>query len=322
MKTTFSQNSKLGIFVIAGTVFLVILLYMIGAKRNLFSSTFRLTAEFYNVNGLMEGNNVRFSGINVGTVESVSINTDSTVLVVMMIENDIMPYIKKSAIASVGTDGLMGNKLVNINSIKNGTNQHVEDGDELRTLKPIETDEMLRTLNTTNDNIKYISGDLRKITQKINSRNTLWSLLLDTVIAENLKEAIVNIKITGSRTAIITGDLKEITRGMKNDKGIVATLFTDTTLSSKLENTIVKLNVSSDRIAFVSGDLSAVTSQIKNGEGTIGMLVSDSAFAKDLRSAIKNLDNGTKGFEDNMEALKHNFLFRKYFKSQAKKAKN
>lgn len=322
MKKSISQNARLGIFVIAGTVFLVVLLYMIGAKRSLFSSTFRISAQFYNVNGLMEGNNVRFSGINVGIVEQVEINTDSTIKVTMLIEDKVKQYVKKSAVASVGTDGLMGNKLVNINSVKNGSIAHVEDGDILNTLKPIETDEMLRTLNTTNDNIKFITGDLKKITQKINSSNTLWSLLMDTVIADNLKQAIVNIKVTGSRTAIITGDLQEITKGFKNSKSLVATLFTDTMLSSKLENTILKLNVSSDKIAYVSGDLSTLTSKMKSGEGTIGMLVTDSVFANDLRSTLKNLDKGTKGFDDNMEALKHNFLLRNYFKKQAKKAKN
>ncbi len=322
MKKSISQNARLGIFVIAGTVFLVVLLYMIGAKRSLFSSTFRISAQFYNVNGLMEGNNVRFSGINVGIVEQVEINTDSTIKVTMLIEDKVKQYVKKSAVASVGTDGLMGNKLVNINSVKNGSIAHVEDGDILNTLKPIETDEMLRTLNTTNDNIKFITGDLKKITQKINSSNTLWSLLMDTVIADNLKQAIVNIKVTGSRTAIITGDLQEITKGFKNSKSLVATLFTDTMLSSELENTILKLNVSSDKIAYVSGDLSTLTSKMKSGEGTIGMLVTDSVFANDLRSTLKNLDKGTKGFDDNMEALKHNFLLRNYFKKQAKKAKN
>lgn len=322
MKKSISQNARLGIFVIAGTVFLVVLLYMIGAKRSLFSSTFRISAQFYNVNGLMEGNNVRFSGINVGIVEQVEINTDSTIKVTMLIEDKVKQYVKKSAVASVGTDGLMGNKLVNINSVKNGSIAHVEDGDILNTLKPIEADEMLRTLNTTNDNIKFITGDLKKITQKINSSNTLWSLLMDTVIADNLKQAIVNIKVTGSRTAIITGDLQEITKGFKNSKSLVATLFTDTMLSSELENTILKLNVSSDKIAYVSGDLSTLTSKMKSGEGTIGMLVTDSVFANDLRSTLKNLDKGTKGFDDNMEALKHNFLLRNYFKKQAKKAKN
>lgn len=319
MEKKISRNIRLGIFVVAGTVFLIAMLYMIGAKRSLFSSTFRITTQFHNVNGLMEGNNVRFAGINVGVVESVNINSDSTVVVVLLIEDKVKSYIKKNALASVGTDGLMGNKLVNINSLKDGNIPHVEDGDEVKTLNPIETDEMLRTLNMTNSNIEVISTDLKKITQKFNNRNTLWSLLQDTIVAENLKQAIVNIKITGANTAVITGDLKGIASTFQNKKGVVATLFTDTALSSQLKSTIVKLNVSGDRIATVSGDLSVLTNKINKGEGTIGMLVTDSVFARDLKSTVKNLDSGTAGFNQNMEALKHSFLLRKYFKKQAKK---
>src|SRR5689334_12869651 len=108
MSKELTRNIRLGIFVLAGTVFIIVMLYLIGSKQNLFGSTFRISAQFYTVNGLMEGNNVRFAGIDVGTVEKVEIISDSTVNVVMLIEEKIRPYIKKNAIASVGTDGLMG----------------------------------------------------------------------------------------------------------------------------------------------------------------------------------------------------------------------
>src|SRR5690349_12707063 len=111
-----SKNIRLGVFVLLGTILLIAALYLIGNNHNLFGNTFRISAEFYNVNGLMPGNNVRFSGIDVGTVESVEIVSDSSVRVVMVIEQDIRKYIRKNAVASIGTDGLMGNKLVNINS--------------------------------------------------------------------------------------------------------------------------------------------------------------------------------------------------------------
>src|SRR3989337_310265 len=111
MSKEFSRNIRLGIFVLAGTAFLIMLLYFIGSKQNLFGSTFRISAQFYSVNGLMPGNNVRFAGIDVGTVERVEIISDSTVSVTMLIEEKVRHYIKKNAVAIVGTDGLMGNKL-------------------------------------------------------------------------------------------------------------------------------------------------------------------------------------------------------------------
>lgn len=315
------RNLKLGAFVLAGTVFLIIVLYMIGAKRNLFSNTFTITADFYNVNGLMAGNNVRFSGINVGTVESVEIISDSSVRVVMLIQDKVKQYIKKNSVATVGTDGLMGNKLVNINAAKDGsTAPSIEEGDELKTLRPIETDEMIRTLSTTNDNIKNITTDLKTIAQKINSRNTLWSLLMDTVVAENIKQAVVNIKMAGSNAAVVIGDLHHLTNEMKGGKGLIGTLITDTTLSTRLDHTMVKLNLAGDNLAVITGDLGNVSKKINTNEGTLGMLIMDTMFVKDLKSAMKNLDSGTGNFNENMEALKHNILLRKYFKKKAKEA--
>lgn len=309
-----NRNIKLGLFVLAGTIFLIVILYMIGDKRSLFGDTFRISAEFRNVNGLMPGNNVRFAGIDVGTVESVDIVSDSSVLVVMVVEEGARKFIKKDATAAIGTDGLMGNKLVSINSTLYSTAAAIEPDDRIRTLRPIETDEMIRTLNTTNDNIRFITSDLRKITQKINSRNTLWSLLMDTVVAENVKQAIVNIKVTGNRSAIITGDLTRIMADVRKGKGLVGSLLTDTTISGRFEATMIKLEEVGDKMARVSGDFEKVSDRIDRGEGTIGMLVMDTVFVKDLKSAMKNANEGTEGFKESMEALKHSIFLRRYFR--------
>jgi phospholipid/cholesterol/gamma-HCH transport system substrate-binding protein len=316
MRTEVSRNLRLGAFVIAGIVFLIWVLYMIGAKRSLFGSTFKISAPFYNVNGLMVGHNVRYAGINVGTVESIEIANDSSINVVMLIEEKAKNYIKKNSLATIGTDGLMGNKLVNINSVKDGDLAHVEDGDVIKTVKVIETDEMLRTLNATNENIKDITTDLKTMAKKLNSRNTLWSLLQDTVVADNVKQAIVSIKLAGNRMAIVTGDFEGLSSQMKSGKGLVGALLMDTTLSGKFEHTIVKLNIAGDKLAIVTGDLSNLTGKINKGEGTLGMLVMDTTFVRDLKSAMKNIDGGAEGFKVNMEALKHNVLLRKYFKKK------
>ena len=70
-----SKNIKVGVFVLIGTGLLIIALYLIGTKQNLFGSTFELQAKFKNINGLMPGNNVRFTGIDVGTIKSITIIT-------------------------------------------------------------------------------------------------------------------------------------------------------------------------------------------------------------------------------------------------------
>ena len=108
------NNVKLGAFALAGLIFLVLLLYMIGKNRNLFGSTYTLKARFENIQGLVTGNNVRFAGIEAGTVKRIKIQNDTTVEITMIIDKKMLNVIRKNAMVSIGTEGFVGNKVVNI----------------------------------------------------------------------------------------------------------------------------------------------------------------------------------------------------------------
>jgi len=320
MANPLTRNIRLGIFVLAGTIFIIVAMYFIGSKQNLFGSKFKLIANFKNVGGLMTGNNVRFGGIDIGTVESVKITSDSSIKVVMVIKESSQEFIKKNAVASIGTDGLMGNKLVNIIPAS-GPAGIVQDGDVLQSIEALETAEIFRKLDNTNDDISIIARNLRILTERVNSQNTLWSILMDTTVAENIKQAIVNIKITGERTASITGDLSRIIQEVKAGKGTIGALLTDTSFENKLNQTIVNIKLVSDTFAYISGDLRSVSQKIKNGEGAVGTILMDTAFVHNLNKSMQNIEQGTAGFNENMQALKQNVFLRKYFKKQEKKKK-
>ncbi|MEO6304447.1 MAG: hypothetical protein ABIP51_14875, partial [Bacteroidia bacterium] len=238
--------------------------------------------------------------------------------VVMMIEKNIRQHIRKNALASVGTDGLMGNKLVNINSGV-GISENISEDDELQTLKPIEMDEMVRTLNSTNENMKVISSNLRNITDKINSKNSLWSLLMDTVVSENVKSAIVNLKLMSNNGVLITGDLKYFTEGIKQGKGSLGALITDTVLSSHLTQTIIKFEKLGDTVAVLSGDISTIVNRLKERKGSIGILLNDTTLIHDLNKSIRTIEKGAGNFDENMDAIKLSWPFKKYFRKHKPK---
>lgn len=320
MKNNLSRNLRLGLMVLLGTLSLIAALYLIGNKRNIFGNTFELKAVFADVNGLLPGNGVRLSGIDVGTVKEIQITSDTTIVVTMVIENKIRPFIRKNAIASIGTDGLMGNKIVNILGHK-GNSPGVDDGDVLATREPVAMDEVTRTLSATNDNLKVITDNLRNITGKIESSNSLWSLLNDSTLSENLRNAIVSIRVTGQNSAIITGNLSGLINDVKNGKGTIGALITDTSLTGHLKQSIVSIQLVSDRMAVVSGDLGDITQQVKNGEGALGTIIMDTTFVGNLNQAVISAKQGAAGFDQNMEALKHSVFLRGYFRKQeAKKA--
>jgi phospholipid/cholesterol/gamma-HCH transport system substrate-binding protein len=317
MKNKSVDNVKLGLFVMAGVAFLVFSLYMIGRNRSMFGSTVTISASFRNTNGLVEGNYVRFAGINVGTVRKIEIVSDTSVFVTMVIDASIQPYIKQNAIATIGTEGLMGNKLININSQKSPADPIIS-GSVLQTREPIETDEMLRTLNTTNDNIATISLNLKEITSKINNSNSLWNLLADTIIAQDIKHAVIGIDQASSNTVKLTQDASDLMMKLAQGKGLAATLFTDTALSKDLERSIAELQATGKNLSAASIQLNDAVKKIDKGKGTASLLLSDSVTSEKLRQTILNVEQGTSRFNENMEALKRNFLFRRYFREKAK----
>ncbi len=321
MKNKTLNNTKVGVFVIAGVVFLVFTLYMIGKNRNLLGNTFTIKATVSNVNGLVPGNNVRFKGIDVGTVKSISIENDTAITVTMLIDEKMRPFLKKNAIASIGTDGLMGNKLININS-QPGDAEPVDAGDLIFSRKPVETDEMLRTLNTTNENFARITSNLYDITEKLNRSESLWTLLTDTAITQDVRMAVHNFKDAGTNTSALTQNAKNIVARFEKGNGIATRLFTDTTLSYRLTASLQQIQDASTQTSKMMKDLQLVVDDLRQGDGTAGLILSDTSLRVKLFKSASNIEQGTDRFNQNMEALKHNFLFRRYFKKLEKEQRN
>ncbi|HMH21700.1 MAG TPA: MlaD family protein [Puia sp.] len=216
---------KLGFFAVAALVVAVAAIYYIGKQKNKFGTVFHISARFSSVSGLKIGSNVRFGGIDVGTVDNIALVTDTSVEVQMIIQHKIQPFIKKDAKASIGSEGLMGDKVIVIAPGTQGQ-ATVSDRDVLGSTQPIETDQIMASVKTSADN-----------------------------------------------AAIITANLADI------------------------------------------------TSRINQGKGALGKLLVDTSLSTNLSSTMKNLKKSTQGLNENMEAAKHNFLFRGFFKKKEKEKK-
>jgi phospholipid/cholesterol/gamma-HCH transport system substrate-binding protein len=185
---------KLGLFILTGLALLVVAVFLIGKQQNLFNPVFRLTATFQNISGLQVGNNVRFSGINVGTVDNIKIINDSTVRVDMIIEKEVQQFVKADCEVSISSEGIIGDKLLII-SHGSADAGEIKDGQELSAKEPLETDAILVNLKTTSDNVAILSNQLAEIAQRINKGNGILARLIrDTTIAENFNQTIVNLK--------------------------------------------------------------------------------------------------------------------------------
>ena len=193
---THSQKYKvrLGLFVAGGLALFMLAIFIIGKQKNLFNPVFKLTTTFYNVSGLQVGNNIRFSGINVGTVDQIIIINDSTVRVDMLVRKEVHQFIKSDCQVAIGSEGIIGDRLLIITQGSTDA-KLAKEGQKLASTEPVETDAIIASLDITAYNAGIITNQLAEIMTKINSGNgTLGRLIEDSTIAENLNQTIVNLK--------------------------------------------------------------------------------------------------------------------------------
>ncbi|MCO6173943.1 MlaD family protein [Flavobacterium sp. NRK F10] len=321
MTKTSSENIRLGIFVIIGSLFLLLAIYFIGNYKGIIGKTFTINAVFTNVNGLQKGNNVRFSGVDIGTVGDIEMESDTTVRVHMVIDEKMMKHIKKDAIATIGSDGLVGNMIVNIIPGRN-SQEYVQNGDQIISYTRIGTEEMLNTLNVTNENAALLTADLLKVVRSLTQgKGTFGRLLNDTLMADDLQVAIRNLKHTSSRADKTVLALENMVERISFEESVAGVLLTDTVSGNKMRHLITDLEASGKEISQMTKDLNDFVALLNERKGTVNYLVQDTALVKQLENIVKNVDEGTGRFNENMEALKHNFLFRGYFKKKEKEEK-
>ncbi len=190
MKTNVSQKIKTGIFTLAGIIVLVIGIFIIGEKKNLFSSTYSIYGTFKNVGGLQIGNNIRFAGINIGTVDDIEIINDTTIRVDMRLKSKVKRFIKKDALAAISSDGLMGDKLITITP---GTDKMklLGKGDRILTVDPIEMSRIITKLSQVADNAADITGALAGIVLQVQQgKGSLGRLLYSDEMAKGMEKSV------------------------------------------------------------------------------------------------------------------------------------
>jgi phospholipid/cholesterol/gamma-HCH transport system substrate-binding protein len=270
MKTTMSQKTRIGLFTVIGALILVAGIFIIGKKKNLFGDTFHIDGTFNNVGGLQVGNNIRFAGINVGTVEDISIISDTMIRVDMVLQSKIKPFLKSTSFASIGSDGLMGDKLITITAGAANT-VVLANGSRILTINPLDFDKSISKLTKVASNAEIISGELAAITIQIREgKGSMGRLLYHDDLAKGLEGTMQNAQN-------LTGSLADITGEIKAGKGSLGRLLYNDTLAKSLEGTAAHAS-------------------------TTMATINDAAF----------------GFSENMKALQGNFLFKGYFKRQAK----
>ena len=308
MAKSTSQKIRVGIFVIAGTIILVGALYFIGSRQNMFSKNIQLYAVFDNVNGLQLGNNVRYSGINVGTVTKIEMIEVGKITIEMTVEEKAAQFIKKDAQASISSDGLVGSMVVNISPGSEKQEVNVVSGDTIQTSTKVSIDDMLSTLSTTNEDLSKISNLI------LMGKGTLGTLINDTILAQNIQQTLLALRKTSEGTGVAMAKINQIISKINYDESAAAVILSDTAAANQIRKVFLNLETSSKDVNAITQNLDDYLNEIKTGKGALNHITQDENFVRELDSTMVQIKEASEKLNQNMEALQHNFFFRGYFR--------
>jgi phospholipid/cholesterol/gamma-HCH transport system substrate-binding protein len=296
-------GAKLGIFIFLGSVLLVIGIFMLGNKEALFKDTYTVKAYFNNIEGLRNGAPVRLSGIDVGAVKEIRIigDTVSVLEVSMRLLTEIERFIRKDTYAEIQTEGLVGNKIV---SLKMGDSkaEQVEDGGTILSREPVSFADIIEETQGIMGYTKEMTKDLSEIINKVNTGDgTIGKLLND----DSLYYAAANLTETADRSLLsITSELNIVTQQFNK-------------LGEGIESVVTHVN-------NVVARLDTLLLGVSEGKGVIGSLLTEgspqdssiTAILTSLHEVTEQSNIAASRLAENMEALKHNWLFKSYFEER------
>ena len=326
MKSTGNTRAIIvGIFVFLGVAIFIITVLTLGSQHKTFERSITVKTFFENVNGLQKGNNVWFSGVKVGTIRRVNLKENGQVEVEMNIEEVSVKFIPKDVKAKLSSDGLIGNKII---EIYGGTPKgaKIEEGDIVGSDKLLSTDAMMKTLSKNNDNILAITNDFKLISSRIAAgKGSIGKLLTDETMVDQLNATTNILKRASENLEKLSANVSAYTAKLNNKGSLANDLVTDTVIFTKLRATVSQLQNVADSSQTVIANLKTtgniINTGLNNKSTPAGMLLNDEQSANKIKTTLQNLQSASKKLDEDLEALQHNFLLRGFFKKKAKQDK-
>ncbi|MDB5195925.1 MAG: transporter permease [Flaviaesturariibacter sp.] len=323
MKSTKNTRAVVvGIFVVLGLLIFIGGVLTLGGQRKSFGSSVALKAVFHDVNGLQAGNNIWLSGVKVGTVKELAFIGAGQVEVRMNLDSKMQPYVHKDTKAKVGTDGLIGNKIIVLYGGTAAT-PVVGDGDLLAVESAVGMDEMMATLQSNNKNLLAITTDFKEVSQRLAAgQGTIGKLLKDESLSNSLSAALATLQRAAGNATVMTQNLSAYTAKLQQKGNLANDLVTDTVVFSRLRSSMSQIETLTQTANGVINNLqqtaSGINSSLADKNSPAGALLHDEQTAASLKATVKNLETSTQKLDENMEALQHNFLLRGFFRKKAK----
>jgi len=302
---------RLGIFITAALILFVVAVYLIGSQGNLFSSNTDIRASFRDIRGLVVGNNVRFAGINVGTVTDIRIVSDTSVVVTMSVRDRYTKYIYRNSTVQIGQEGLMGGKIVLISSGDANTGR-VQNGDFLKVTEGLDIQGMIAQAQTMLEEATGTIANLRSVTAKIDSGNgDIARLLNDDSLTSQL-----NIATNGVNQSI--HQVNQLITKVNNGQGDLGKLVNEDKLTTEINGILSGLNSTVSTADSVVYELHKTAYALNQGEGTLARLIHDKQMALNIDTTVAKVDESIVEITRAAETVANSWIFRLFSKNKKK----
>lgn len=307
-----------GIFLALGLIVFILGVFTLGGQSKSFSKSIHINAVFDDVAGLKTGNNVWFSGVKVGTISTIRFIGPSQVAVKMSVDENSRQYIHDNAQVHIGSDGLIGNKIIVIDG---GSPQApiIRDGDILQAAKIVSTDDIIKVVQQNNENLLAITSDFKLLSHKIlQGKGTVGTLLADSLMGVQLKQSMHNLQIATANAAIMANNLSKFSSKVGTKGGFADKLFTDTVTFNRVQAAVAQLKAAADNANTLTQNLNKASNKLNSTDNVLGILLNDKASAAKVQTSINNLQQSSVKLNDDLEAAQHNFLLKGFFKKRDK----
>jgi len=296
-----------GVFVIVGLLLFAVGLFMIGDRQMAFARRFTIYTEFARVSGLQPGSIVRVSGAKGGEVKDIEVpNTPAKKFRVRLeITENLHPLIRTDSVAAIQTEGLVGGTFL---SIATGSEQAAKAPADstIPSQEPFEIADLLQqmsdtvkkvntTIDETKDDLQYA---IQSIYETVDNANDLISDVSD------------DVKTMASSGARIAGDVAEISDTIRSGRGSIGKLVNDDELYRRVNGIAKSAEEITGNVREVVAKARDAIDSLQSKNGPV------QGVASDLKQTLGDAREAMAGLAENMEALKHNFLFRGFFKDR------
>jgi phospholipid/cholesterol/gamma-HCH transport system substrate-binding protein len=304
---SYTRLIGIGAFVLGGLALFVFGLFLIGSRRNMFSSRFEVYTEFTKMAALQRGGKVRVAGMDAGEVDSIMVpaKPSARFRVKMLVRGDLHQLVRTDSIATIQTDGIVGNKFVEIDA-GTDTAPPVPDGSTIVGKDPFEFADLIEQAS---GGITTIIGTINDLKGDVQQLITSTTKTTDTA-NKMLQSSSDDVKAMTTSARAIARNLQDITNNISHGKGSLGKLMNDDELYKRVAAIAKQAeDIGTQLKATVTAAHEAVDKFSGKGGGAQAM----QGMQSDLQQTLTYAREAMANLAENTEALKRNFLFRGMF---------